>query len=118
MYKVLEFIKTNKKISIAIGIVILIVLIFLVYFLFIPKEKEIPITIPEYDIQKDYCGKVIDSHYCQCAFEGENCEAIGSLSKEDTYKLVNAGFESWLIEKKKELCVQKDGRWVDDVCRK
>lgn len=114
----------NKRITIAIVIVLVLITIAVaVWFVssrgFIPQfgGAVLPLT-SNYDIQQDYCGKTIDIHYCNCAFKGDDCQAIGIVDKDTAKRLVTAGFESWVIEKKKEECGQKGGRWINDVCKK
>lgn len=70
----------------------------------------------DYDIQRDYCGKIVDLHYCKCAFDGEFCDVIDSGDKDVAYKLIMAGFERWVVEKKKTECAEKGGLWKDDDC--
>ncbi len=106
----------NKK-NIIIGGGVLMVIVaayFLINsgFLF---ASHIPLT--SYDIQKDYCGKAIDYHYCKCAFNGEFCDTIG-LSKDQAHSVVSEGYEDWREDRQKEECAEKDGRWVGDGCRK
>ena len=117
-----NLLKNMKKKIIIIGVVIIVVLaVAIFYFLFtgkgIKKETIVPLTT-NYDISQDYCGKALDVHYCNCAFQGEDCETIGLSDKDAAYRLVTAGFEKWVIEKKKEECAEKGGRWVKDVCKK
>jgi len=108
----------NKKFIIGMAAVfVAAIIIAAVYFNFDFFQGSILVLTGSYDIQQDYCGKIIDSHYCQCAFEGESCETIG-LDKDGAYNLVMAGYGKWLVEKQKEECLEKGGRWVKDVCRK
>ncbi len=111
----------NKKFIIAaIVVLILTVLVVTARFGFNLdfSRGSIVVLTGTYDIQQDYCGKVIDIHYCNCAFQGEDCGVVGLLDKDAGQRLVTAGFEKWVIEKKNEECAQKGGRWKNDVCRK
>lgn len=114
----------NKKIIIAIVIVLVLITIAVtVWFVssrgLIPQfgGAVLPLT-STYDVQQDYCGKVIDTYYCKCAFQGEDCQVIGVSDKDTAQRLVMAGFEKWVIEKQKEECAEKGGRWKNEVCRK
>jgi hypothetical protein len=119
----MDFVKkiVQKKIVIAaIIILVLAIIVVAVRFIFnfdFLKGPIIPLT-KNYNIQQDYCGKVVDTHYCQCAFEGTSCEVVSMPDKETAYKLVTAGFESWVIEQKKNECAEKGGNWKDNNCRK
>lgn len=114
--------KKLSKVILGIAIVVLVMAVGLWVFLGkCSKEKsytEIPISLPNYSLENDYCGKGIDMKYCDCAFRGENCEMIGATDRESLKKLLNESFQSWLAEKKKEECTKKGGRWINDVCKK
>lgn len=116
-----EFVRKNILISVlgilGIPIFILIVL-FAGKFAFSPPSGSIVELTRTYDIKKDYCGKLIDIHYCQCAFEGENCEVVGMANQDDAVRALEAAYTSWVMEKQKEECAEKGGRWKNDVCRK
>ena len=111
----------NKKFVIAIVVVLIVVVLIVVARFAFNRDffRGSVLTLTgSYDLQRDYCGKALDMHYCNCAFQGEDCEAIGLSDKDAAYRLVTAGFEKWVIEKKKEECAEKGGRWVKDVCKK
>ncbi len=108
----------KQKIIIGIIILIIIVAVVVIYFMFPQKETVIPLTT-SYDINKDYCGKAVDIHYCQCAFEDESfCKIIGIDSKETASNLVNAGFENWVNQQKERECIEKGGILVGNICKK
>lgn len=114
----------NKKyILVATAALVLAIIGFTIWFLSsrgsIPwlGGGVLPLT-RTYDIEQDYCGKAIDINYCNCAFQGENCEMIGALNQDAARRLLTAGFEQWVIEKKKEECSQKGGEWVKEKCIK
>jgi len=113
----------NKKFVIAIVVVLIVVVLIVVARFAFNRDffRGSVLTLTgSYDLQRDYCGKALDIHYCNCAFRGEDCGVIGlsDRDKDAAYRLVTAGFEKWVIEKKKEECAEKGGRWVKDVCKK
>ncbi len=113
----IEFINFFKKNTIYIGAGCLLIILIILASIFIFQGSKSISLHSDYDIQRDYCGKAIDIHYCQCAFEGEFCEAISTSGKDAVNKLVIAGFEKWVIEQKKKECAEKSGYWVNDGCK-
>ena len=56
-----------------------------------------------YDIKNDYCGILIESQYCKCAFHDEQCASTG-YEQAGAEEYLYSQFDAWTTEQEIKRC--------------